>query len=63
MGADAVIPSNRSRKIITQHDELGYTSRNRIERCFNRTTLPPLRHSIRPQNNSLRRASSISSLQ
>ncbi|WP_425375491.1 hypothetical protein [Rhizobium hidalgonense] len=24
MGADAVIPSNRSRKIITPHDELVY---------------------------------------
>lgn len=36
MGAKAVIPSNRSRKIIIPHDELVYKHRNRIERCFNR---------------------------
>ncbi len=36
MGAEAVIPSNRSRKIIIPHDELAYIDRNRIERCFNR---------------------------
>lgn len=36
MGAEAVIPSNRSRKIIIPHDELAYINRNRIERCFNR---------------------------
>ncbi|CDZ68381.1 Transposase, IS4 family [Neorhizobium galegae bv. orientalis] len=36
MGAKAVIPSNRSRKIIIAHDELAYANRNRIERCFNR---------------------------
>ena len=36
MGAEAVIPSNRSRKIIIPHDELVYKHRNRIERCFNR---------------------------
>ena len=36
MGAEAVIPSNRSRKIIIPHDELAYIQRNRIERCFNR---------------------------
>ena len=35
IGAEAVIPSNRSRKIIIPHDELAYTHRNRIERCFN----------------------------
>jgi transposase len=33
---EAVIPSNRSRKIIIPHDELAYLYRNRIERCFNR---------------------------
>ncbi len=36
MGAQAVIPSNRSRKIIIAHDELAYKHRNRIERCFGR---------------------------
>lgn len=36
MGAETVIPSNRSRKIIIPHDELAYMHRNRIERCFNR---------------------------
>lgn len=36
MGAEAVIPSNRSRKIIIPHDERIYKQRNRIERCFNR---------------------------
>lgn len=36
MGAVAVIPSNRSRKVIIPHDELVYKHRNRIERCFNR---------------------------
>ncbi|RUM06201.1 IS5 family transposase [Rhizobium chutanense] len=36
MGAEAVIPSNRSRKIIIPHDEIAYINRNRIERCFNR---------------------------
>jgi len=36
MGAEAVIPSNRSRKIIIPHDELAYKNRNRIERCFGR---------------------------
>lgn len=35
MGAEAVIPSNRSRKIIIPHDETVYKHRNRIERCFN----------------------------
>jgi transposase len=36
MGAEAVIPSNRTRKIIIPHDERAYINRNRIERCFNR---------------------------
>jgi transposase len=34
MGAEAVIPSNRTRKIIIDHDEAIYINRNRIERCF-----------------------------
>lgn len=36
MDAEAVIPSNRSRKIIIPHDPVAYKHRNRIERCFNR---------------------------
>ena len=36
MGAEAVIPSNRSRKTIIPHDREAYKHRNRIERCFNR---------------------------
>ena len=36
MGAEAVIPSNRTRKIIIPHDAGLYKHRNRIERCFNR---------------------------
>ena len=36
MGATAVIPSNRTRKIIIPHDAAAYKCRNRIERCFNR---------------------------
>lgn len=36
MGAQAVIPSKRTRKIVIPHDELVYINRNRIERCFNK---------------------------
>ena len=36
MGATAVIPSNRSRKLTIPHDADTYKHRNRIERCFNR---------------------------
>lgn len=36
MGAEAVIPSKRSRKVIIPHDPVVYKHRNRIERCFNR---------------------------
>lgn len=36
MKAIAVIPSNRSRKVIIPHDATIYRMRNRIERCFNR---------------------------
>ena len=36
MGAQAVIPSNRTRKILIPHDQVAYKQRNRIERCFNR---------------------------
>ena len=36
MGAEAVIPSNRSRKVLIPHDPLAYKHRNRIERCINR---------------------------
>lgn len=36
IGAVAVIPSNRTRKILIPHDATAYKRRNRIERCFNR---------------------------
>lgn len=35
-GAEAVIPSLGSRKIIIPHDRLAYRMRNRIERFFNK---------------------------
>ncbi len=35
MGAEAVIPSNRSRKTAIPHNATLYRHRNRIERCFN----------------------------
>ena len=35
-GAAAVIPSNRTRKVIIPHDPVIYRHRNRIERCFNK---------------------------
>ncbi len=35
-GMTAVIPSNRSRKILVPHDTHVYKTRNRIERCFNK---------------------------
>ena len=36
IGAEAVIPSTRSRKIAIPHDPVLYKLRNRIERCFNK---------------------------
>jgi transposase len=36
IGAEAVIPSTRSRKAPIPHDPLIYKLRNRIERCFNK---------------------------
>ena len=36
LGAEIVIPSNRSRKIAIPHDARTYKQRNRIERCFGR---------------------------
>ena len=35
-GAQAVIPSTRSRKILIPHDAVAYKLRNRIERFFNK---------------------------
>lgn len=35
-GAEAVIPSNRSRKLQIPHDGIAYKLRNRIERFFNK---------------------------
>lgn len=34
--AEAVIRSNRSRKVLIPHNAGAYKHRNRIERCFNR---------------------------
>ena len=36
IGAEAVIPSTRSRKTAIPHDTVIYKLRNRIERCFNK---------------------------
>ena len=36
VGAEAVIPSTRSRKPPIPHDPILYRLRNRIERCFNK---------------------------
>jgi transposase len=36
MGAQAVIPSTRSRKVAIPHDQTIYKERNLIERCFNK---------------------------
>jgi transposase len=36
IGAEAVIPSTRSRKAPIPHDAIVYKLRNRIERCFNK---------------------------
>jgi transposase len=36
IGAEAVIPSTRSRRAPIPHDAIIYKLRNRIERCFNK---------------------------
>ena len=36
IGAEAVIPSNRTRKITSPHNAIAYKQRNHVERCFNR---------------------------
>jgi len=36
VGAEAIIPSNRTRKILIPHDTVAYKLRNRIERFFNK---------------------------
>lgn len=36
MGAEAVIPSKRNRRVSIPHDVTIYKHRNQIERCFNR---------------------------
>lgn len=47
-GMQAVIPSNRTRKVIIPHDRHLYKARNRIERCFNQAqALPTLRDPLR----------------
>ena len=35
-GAEAVIPSNRTRKVLIPYDAAAYRLRNRIERFFNK---------------------------
>lgn len=35
-GAETVIPSNRSRKVLIPHNAVAYKLRNRIERFFNK---------------------------
>jgi transposase len=35
-GAEAVIPSTRSRRVLIPHDTIAYKLRNRIERFFNK---------------------------
>lgn len=45
MGAEAVIPSNRSRKIIIP-TRPAYRDRDRVEQCFNRMKHFNLRHAI-----------------
>jgi transposase len=52
MGATAVIPSNRTRKIIIPHDVIAYGHRNRIERCFNRLKHIATRYDRRPFTSS-----------
>ena len=36
MSANAVIPSNRCRRVVIPHDPIAYKHRNCIERCFSR---------------------------
>jgi transposase len=36
LGAKAVIPSNRTRKVLIAHDVVAYRARNRIECCFSK---------------------------
>ena len=36
LGAEAVIPSNRTRKVLIAHDIETYRARNCIERCFSK---------------------------
>lgn len=36
LGAKAVIPSNRTRKVLIAHDVEAYRARNRIECCFSK---------------------------
>jgi transposase len=36
LGAEAVIPSNRTRKVLIAHDKQAYRARNRIECCFSK---------------------------
>ncbi|GGC15362.1 hypothetical protein GCM10011494_37770 [Novosphingobium endophyticum] len=56
MQAEAVIPSNRSRKVLIPHDAGTYKHRNRIETLLQSPqALPPLRHPPRSTNHPLQR--------
>jgi transposase len=53
MGAEAVIPSNRTRKVIIPHDAGLYKYRNRIELLQPSQAFSPLRHPLRQTHRSL----------
>jgi transposase len=55
MGAEAVIPSNRTRKVIIPHDAGLYKYRNRIELLQPSQAFSPLRHQIRQAHRSFHR--------
>ncbi len=55
MGAEVVIPSNRSRKIIIPHDAVTYKHRNRIRALLQPDeAFSPFRNALQPKNRSLR---------
>jgi transposase len=60
IGATAVIPSNRTRRIIIPHDADAYKQRNRIERLLPAQALPTLGNPLRQTNRQTLPASSIS---
>jgi transposase len=52
-GAIAVIPSNRSRKVLIPHDPVIYKMRNLIEMLKQTQALQALRNPLRPQGHIL----------